>query len=543
MMVNKSNAHTGNFLSSNAGLLQGCGGCNCLKQPSNACGIVQGKGIVGPQSGGADTPRYPNAEGDFPTMKDQEQAAKEGTNAFLKVNTGGQFGGGYGLTPAMAAAAANGGLGYGRPPAKGYTNCGTHPPFKHGAGKLPTPLAQKGGASLVDELNQTGASGYAYLPADAKYNAEVAGSGYPVVTATTRRQCAGGKRRRRGGKKSRKGGKKARRGGKKSRKGGKKSRKGGKKSRRGGRRKTRRGGSVANKVSDAVGGLLSDLEHPTLKFLPASLYGGAKKGSKSKTRPGHEDYETYMGSKRYSEKMLKQLTGRRTMSAPDFPYMGGRPTGSKKGAKSKTRPGHEDYETDMNSKRYSEKMLKRLTGRRTMSAPDFPYAGGARGVAVNAGVVRGAPPTTEMVTEGATRAEVAETGLTLASAQNQGKTTVREVVGSNLKGGHRRTCKRRPKSRKRRKRKRGGSRRRKRGGRKTQRGGYTQYQANTPLTRTMQTPNGPQGGSWIGQLATPPTYKVLDNCVDNYNRFTNSGKPTGVYDQAAPPTPFGGTAK
>jgi hypothetical protein len=59
----------------------------------------------------------------------------------------------------------------------------------------------------------------------------------------------------------------------------------------------------------------------------------------------------------------------------------------------------------------------------------------------------------------------------------------------------------------------------------------------------MQTPNGPQGGSWIGQLATPPTYKVLDNCVDNYNRFTNSGKPTGVYDQAAPPTPFGGTAK
>ena len=135
-----------------------------------------------------------------------------------------------------------------------------------------------------------------------------------------------------------------------SRRGGKKSRKGGKKSRRGGRRKTRRGGSVANKVSDAVGGLLSDLEHPTLKFLPASLYGGAKKGSKSKTRPGHEDYETYMGSKRYSEKMLKQLTGRRTMSAPDFPYMGGRPTGSKKGAKSRTRPGHEDYETDMNSK-------------------------------------------------------------------------------------------------------------------------------------------------------------------------------------------------
>ena len=57
------------------------------------------------------------------------------------------------------------------------------------------------------------------------------------------------------------------------------------------------------------------------------------------------------------------------------------------------------------------------------------------------------------------------------------------------------------------------------GKRRGQRGGasrYLQYQSNEPLTHTMQTPNGTQGGSWAGQLATPPTYKVLNNCQDDY---------------------------
>ncbi len=56
----------------------------------------------------------------------------------------------------------------------------------------------------------------------------------------------------------------------------------------------------------------------------------------------------------------------------------------------------------------------------------------------------------------------------------------------------------------------------------------------------MVTPNGPAGGSWPGQLAQPPTYKIIDTCVDNYNHFTGKGHPTGVYDAAAPPVPFGG---
>lgn len=66
---------------------------------------------------------------------------------------------------------------------------------------------------------------------------------------------------------------------------------------------------------------------------------------------------------------------------------------------------------------------------------------------------------------------------------------------------------------------RGGKKTHQKNKRKTQRGGYSQYQSDVPLTYTMQTPNGSQGGSWTGQLATPPTYKALNNCQDNYNHY------------------------
>lgn len=106
---------------------------------------------------------------------------------------------------------------------------------------------------------------------------------------------------------------------------------------------------------------------------------GFKKGTRSVTRPGHKDFETYKGSKRYSEKRLKKLIGRKTMRAPLFPYAGGKRRGYRKGTRSVTRPGHKDFETYKGSKRYSEKRLKKLIGRKTMRAPLFPYAGGKRG--------------------------------------------------------------------------------------------------------------------------------------------------------------------
>ena len=87
-----------------------------------------------------------------------------------------------------------------------------------------------------------------------------------------------------------------------------------------------------------------------------------------------------------------------------------------------------------------------------------------------------------------------------------------------------------------RKSKKGGKKRptKKRKRNKKQKGGYAQYGSNVPLTRTLQLPAGPQGGSWEGQLASPPTYTAGNFCVDNYNHFTGKGSPSPVLDQAAP---------
>lgn len=103
---------------------------------------------------------------------------------------------------------------------------------------------------------------------------------------------------------------------------------------------------------------------------------GYRKGNRSVTRPGHKDFETYKGSKMYSEKRLKGLIGRKTMRAPIFPFAGGKRSGYRKGTRSVTRPGHKDFETYKGSKRYSEKRFRKLIGRKTMRAPFFPYAGG-----------------------------------------------------------------------------------------------------------------------------------------------------------------------
>ena len=100
------------------------------------------------------------------------------------------------------------------------------------------------------------------------------------------------------------------------------------------------------------------------------------KGSKSKTRKGHEDFMTYKGSKMYDEKRLKKLIGRKTMRAPVFSFVGGKRKGFRKGSKSVTRKGHEDFMTYKGSKMYDEKKLKKLIGRKTVRAPIFPFIGG-----------------------------------------------------------------------------------------------------------------------------------------------------------------------
>ena len=87
----------------------------------------------------------------------------------------------------------------------------------------------------------------------------------------------------------------------------------------------------------------------------------------------------------------------------------------------------------------------------------------------------------------------------------------------------------------------GGSykKRRKRGGkRKTMKGGYAQFASNDPMTPGFSSPK-PGPLPW----ATGPLSKSRQiNCQDNYNHYTGKSNASPVLDQAAPVTPFGGTA-
>ena len=64
-----------------------------------------------------------------------------------------------------------------------------------------------------------------------------------------------------------------------------------------------------------------------------------------------------------------------------------------------------------------------------------------------------------------------------------------------------------------------------------QKGGYAQFGSNQALTYTQQLPNGSEGGSWEGQLSTPPTYSRANLCRDNYNHFTGKTMRSPVLDQ------------
>jgi hypothetical protein len=89
---------------------------------------------------------------------------------------------------------------------------------------------------------------------------------------------------------------------------------------------------------------------------------------------------------------------------------------------------------------------------------------------------------------------------------------------------------------------RGGSykkrRKRKGGKRKTMKGGYAQFASNDPMTPGFSSPK-PGPLPW----ATGPLSKSRQiNCQDNYDHYTGKSSPSPVLDQAAPVTPFGGTA-
>jgi len=378
------------------------GGCHWSRR-----GVVQARGIVGAQKGGA---AAPNAIGNFPTAAGQARAARRGMKSFLAGATGGQSvqsGGGYGFTTQGAVLHQNA-----APAVTEMSDCNRlAPAFKMGAGQIYRGAAvlQKGGSrnplapTASDYFNQSTQVGYGYKSgAD---NLLFAGSGYPKETATTSIntcQSGGGRRKRK---------RKKKRGGKRSRKHARK-------------------------------------HHVTFPF-SSRTYKHARKHRKhrkhpkkrqpSRTRKGRLDFVTHKGDKAYNRSGHRQYRRRR----PYTKKRGRRGgflcglkrhyTHPKKGQASRTRKGHLDFITHLGDRDFNTRGHRQRRRRK-------PY--------------------------------------------------------TKKKGGRKH----------RRRRQRGGSR-------------YLQYQSNVPLTRTMQTPNGSQGGSWAGQLATPPTYKVLNNCQDDYNHY------------------------
>ena len=170
-------------------------------------------------------------------------------------------------------------MGYGRTPSSSYSNCGSVRPdgmgagIQHGGNRLvPADVGSSG--MLVQNppaVNNNLAPGYGYTNGDD--NLAFAGSGRPLTTAYNANQC-GGKRKRTSKRKHKRK-----------------------------HKHTKRHRKKAHKRT----------HHHKRR----------KKGTRSKTHKG-KNYTTRRSSKRYSQKRLKKLTGRRTMRAPIFSFAGGK---------------------------------------------------------------------------------------------------------------------------------------------------------------------------------------------------------------------------
>ena len=174
----------------------------------------------------------------------------------------------------------------------------------------------------------------------------------------------------------------------------------------------------------------------------------------------------------------------------------------KKGTKSKTHSG-KDFETRKSSKRYGEKRWRKfLRGRKTMIAPDFPFAGGQKrdasqldreekfGCFPNSSAVKlwlgssdfqcgdGDSPTSQPVRQ------------VRKAARQPGRKAARVT-----EGGYRY------------------SQKRKQGRRKSMRGGYHVPGSNVPNAPSYSTGGSLHGG--LSALANPVPYQRLDNCIAN----------------------------
>ena len=260
-LVNKTNAHTGGFLSSNEGPVSGCTGKGF---GVNGCGIKMYKGLVG-QSGGKKRRRSSKKKrrrkkkrktrkrktknkrrkrkhrgGATTNLLDPRAGLKafatRGGNgsrglsvAEKRTLRGGRpqtthhhhqqpnhhrlagGGVGYGMTAKNASNQANlgtpSGTGQGfhstaTTSVTGYKNCGLIPNFKLGAGrnfKGPADI-QSGAGKSVSAYNQYNSAGYGYLKPTSKGNADIAGYHAPITSTSKSQRCGtGGKKRKEAG--------------------------------------------------------------------------------------------------------------------------------------------------------------------------------------------------------------------------------------------------------------------------------------------------------------------------------------------------------
>lgn len=299
-------------------------------------------------------------------------------------------------------------------------------------------------------------------------------------------------------------------------------------------------GALPNFTKYANVGLNSDLSHGAYNQNTAMTRGGRRKrrksrktrkskkgktgrktrrfhkGSRSVTRKGHKDFMTYKGSKMYDEKRLKRLIGRKTVRAPIFSFAGGKKKGYRKGSKSTTRPGHEDFMTYKGSKMYDEKRLKKLIGRKTVRAPIFPFAGGAMMPSVSSpsDVTQSAKLGSEssvvdQVQAGracdhpdskncsdATQGPQLSGGAALSMPEGKDNVVDHDTIQSDSDHRGNMTY--------------GGRRGRKHRGRKM-RGGYCQYMNNVPFSMGQSVGNVSLSPS-NSALASPPPYKPYSHC-------------------------------
>jgi len=185
----------------------------------------------------------------------------------------------------------------------------------------------------------------------------------------------------------------------------------------------------------------------------------------------------------------------------------------KKGTKSKTHSG-KDFETRKSSKRYGEKRWRKyLRGRKTMIAPDFPFAGGAS----YEKTTRQTPKPGLKKSIEKSRKGLASVGKPTSTTKKkkkgnyqcfgQGETAHQNVTGwlqgnadpQCMQGGYRYSQKRRQGRRNKSKR--------------VYRGGYHVPGSNVPNAPSYSTGGSLPGG--LSALANPVPYQRLDNCIPN----------------------------